>query len=312
MNDLEFLNRTFNMNAQSMEDINWEYVSMSKKLTEEIIRKYYPNITIQYLPMSVIEKVSKQFFEDFKKDINWYKVSENIVMSEKFIEKYEDVVHWYNVAIYQNMSEKFIEKYYDILPKFVTICFNELSLDFIKAHNLLNDEDVYTFHKIPEEFIVENFNKLENNTLKAIFKYQKISDELKKRITEERNIPAPSFKNWLYASTEFKKKEIEKLEMYDCYDDYFIAYKAIRKNRHSIATLKYKYEKGKTYESWCDCTPTENSFGLNVGVKFFAEMYGNMTDDEFKIIKCKVKYEDVGRIVHDGEKIRCFKFEVIN
>ena len=31
----------------------------------------------------------------------------------------------------------------------------------------------------------------------------------------------------------------------------------------------------------------------------------------FVVIKVKVNYEDVGRVVHDGGKIRCSKFTVL-
>ena len=29
------------------------------------------------------------------------------------------------------------------------------------------------------------------------------------------------------------------------------------------------------------------------------------------IVKCKISYEDIGRIVHDGDKVRCFKITVL-
>ena len=67
------------------------------------------------------------------------------------------------------------------------------------------------------------------------------------------------------------------------------------------------YEKGGTYESWCDCSDDENSFGLSVWDKPNAREYC----DEL-VVRVKVNYEDVGRVVHNGGKIRCFKIEVLD
>lgn len=98
--------------------------------------------------------------------------------------------------------------------------------------------------------------------------------------------------------------------LYECHDDYFIAYKAIRHNRYSMYNLMYKYEKGGIYESWCDCSDNQNSFGLNVGTKEHAKEYKRSRMD--LIVRCKIRYEDVGRIVHNGKKVRCFKIEILD
>ena len=77
-----------------------------------------------------------------------------------------------------------------------------------------------------------------------------------------------------------------------------------------IAFTQYQYLPGETYESNCDCTSNENSFGLNVGTYDFAKGYLNLKFDF--IIKCKVYYKDIGRIVHDGDKVRCCKITVLD
>ena len=61
------------------------------------------------------------------------------------------------------------------------------------------------------------------------------------------------------------------------------------------------------YESHCDCTNNIDSFGLSVWTEKKAKDYNNSG----LIVKVKVKYEDVGRLVHDSNKIRCFKIEVL-
>lgn len=116
-------------------------------------------------------------------------------------------------------------------------------------------------------------------------------------------------KTWLYKDTEFKKKQIVYSGLYECYDDYFIAYKAIRQDRYSYFNFQYKYEPGNIYESSCDCTNKENSFGLNAGTYKYAKNYGHTNS---LIVKCKIKYEDVGRLVYNNEKVRCFKIEILD
>jgi hypothetical protein len=63
---------------------------------------------------------------------------------------------------------------------------------------------------------------------------------------------------------------------------------------------------GETYESFCDCSKNENSFGLSVWTESEAKSYCCGL-----VIKVKVNYEDVGRVVHNGGKIRCKKFTVL-
>ena len=74
-----------------------------------------------------------------------------------------------------------------------------------------------------------------------------------------------------------------------------------------ITIFKYQYLPGNVYESHCDCTENENSFGLSVWTEEKAEY-----NDTGIIVKCKVKYEDVGRLVHNNGKIRCFKIEILD
>ncbi|MFA5600687.1 MAG: hypothetical protein WDA06_08850, partial [Phenylobacterium sp.] len=68
------------------------------------------------------------------------------------------------------------------------------------------------------------------------------------------------------------------------------------------------YEIGKTYKSHCDCNLTnENSFGLSAWTKKEALEYY----PKGKLLKVKIDIKDIGAIVHNGNKIRCFKFEVL-
>ena len=140
----------------------------------------------------------------------------------------------------------------------------------------------------------------------SISKYQHLSEEF-----------IDEFKNWLivnliadswqYKSTEEKKKAVMDTGLYECHDDYFIAYKGIRRDRYSNYNLHYQYHKGHTYETWCDCSADENSYGFSVWTENGAINYC----DEL-VVRVKVRYEDVGRVVYNGGKIRCFKMEVLD
>ena len=95
--------------------------------------------------------------------------------------------------------------------------------------------------------------------------------------------------------------------LYECHNDYFIAYKGIRVDRYSKFNFQYQYLKGHTYETWCDCSDDKFSFGFSAWTEKGARAYC----DEL-IVRVKIRYEDVGRVVHDGGKIRCFKMEILD
>ena len=114
-------------------------------------------------------------------------------------------------------------------------------------------------------------------------------------------------KNWHNKSTEEKKKAVESTGLYECHEDYFIAYKGIRRDRYSAYNFQYQYLKGHTYETWCDCSADNDSFGFSAWTEEDAREYCNEL-----IVRVKIRYEDVGRIVHDGGKIRCFKMEILD
>ena len=113
--------------------------------------------------------------------------------------------------------------------------------------------------------------------------------------------------SWHYKSVEEKKKVVIDTGLYECHEDYFIAYKGIRADRYSKFNFLYQYLKGHTYETWCDCSDDENSFGFSAWTQYDAMEYC----DEL-VVRVKVRYEDVGRVVHNGGKIRCFKMEILD
>lgn len=317
MKDYEYINSVLGTNFASDSEMekNWAYISINPKLTEELINKYHDKILMGIIDYRSLKNCSIDFFRKYKNELNWMIISLNPILSEEMIEEFKDVLYWQYIVVNTKLSDKLIE--YALTREctsYTVATYQNLSEEFIEKHSklFLNEVCVYKYHKISNEFIQKHINDFTKEICRCILIYQNISETIQKQLKKKIKGYVPRISNWIRNTSPIKKKiAIEKLGLYECYDDYFIAYKAIRTDRYSLCTLQYKYEKGKTYESWCDCTTTENSFGLNVATEEFAKEYGAHFFD-YIIVKCKVKYEDVGRIVHKGRKIRCFKLEVLD
>jgi hypothetical protein len=115
--------------------------------------------------------------------------------------------------------------------------------------------------------------------------------------------------NWLYKEFEFKKDYIINNTKYEITSDgeHIIAYKSVRNDNYSVFNFQYKYKIGETYTSHCDCTDEEDSFGLSAWTKEGALEYYN----EGKLLKVLIHIADIGRIVHDDNKIRCYKLKIL-
>ena len=163
--------------------------------------------------------------------------------------------------------------------------------------------DISINQSLSESFIREFQDKVDWYEIST---YQKLSNEFIEEFKNKLNLYEIK-DSWHYKTTEEKKQAVIATGLYECHEDYFIAYKGIRSDRYSNYNFQYKYEKDGIYESWCDCSNEEDSFGLSVWDEPNAREYC----DEL-VVKVKVNYEDVGRVVHDGGKIRCFKIEVLD
>ena len=256
--------------------VDWFWICFSQTLSEDFIREFQNKVDWIYI--SINQNLSENFINEFKSEVDWVGISINQNLSENFIKEFKSEVDWFDVSIYQKLSENFIREFQ-----------NEVYWDYISK-----------YQKLSENFIREFQNEV---SWCYICEHQKLSPEFIK----EFNLLIDD-DNWLYKDAEFKKKEVIEIGLYECYDDYFIAYKAIRSDRYSHCNFQYQYLKGGVYECHCDCTKDENSFGLSVWTKKDAKKFNNSG----LIVKIKIKYEDIGRIVHDGGKIRCFKFEVLD
>lgn len=264
---------------EELNNLDWESISKYQTLSEAFIEKFKDRIDWEYI--SYYQVLSEPFIEKFADKVNWNNISYYQALSEPFIEKFADKVNWEFISYYQTLSEQFIEKFADKVDwKYISI-FQKLSEEFIEQFRYEVDWiAISKYQKLSESFINKHKNKL-------IFNF--IED------------------SWHYKDVEFKKQKVIETKLYECYDDYFIAYKGIRRDRYSNYNSQYKYEKGGAYESWADTSSEENSFGLSVWTEEDARNYCNQL-----IIRVKVRYEDVARVTHYGGKIRCFRLEVLD
>lgn len=212
---------------------------------------------------------------------DWKSLSARKFLTEDFIREFKDEVDWDYISSYQHLSEDFIRKFKDKVNWRIISTYQRLSEDFIREFNeKVNWYCISVYQHLSQEFIEEFIDKVDMDL---------IAD------------------SWHYKSTEDKKKNVIATGLYECHDDYFIAYKGIRADRYSKLNFQYQYLKGHTYETWCDCSDNEFGFGFSAWTEDGARGYC----DEL-VVRVKVRYEDVGRVVHDGGKIRCFKLEVLD
>ena len=231
--------------------------------------------------ISQYQKLSEEFIREFEDEVNWWCISRNQKLSEDFIREFADKVNWCYISQCQKLSEDFISEFA-----------NKVDWIFISKSQ-----------KLSENFIHEFRNKV---NWVYISKYQQLSDDFMGEF-KNRLYPDLIEDNWNYKDKEFLKQQVVNTGLYECYDDYFIAYKGIRSNRYSKYNFQYQYMPGETYETWCNCSNETNSFGLSVWTEEKARNYCNQL-----VVKIKVNYEDVGRVVHEGGKIRCKKITILD
>ena len=298
---LEYINTTCNTNYKSMDDVDWFDISVNSELTEEFIREYQNEVDWYYI--SINQKLSKDFIREFSDKVDWEEISVHQQLSESFIRENKDKVKWGCISMFQKLSESFIREFQDKVNWEHISIFQKLSEPFIREFtDKVEWYFISKYQKISENFIRE-FQ--DNMVWLCISKYQTLSESFIKEFQER--LGDVKEKSWLYKDKEFLKQQVVESGLYECHDDYFIAYKGIRSNRYSALNFHYQYLTGKTYESNCDCTDKENSFGLSVWTEEKARDYCNQL-----VVKVKINYEDVGRVIHNGGKIRCRKITILD
>ena len=261
------------------DDVSWFQISMYQRLSEDFIREFADRV--DWGSISKCQHLSEDFIREFKDDVcwNWVLISQHL--SEDFIREFADRGNWVFIAKHQHLSENFIREFKDDVRWYVISMYQRLSEEFIREFKDKVDWVwISEYQHLSKEFIEEFKDKIDMDL---------IAD------------------SWHYKSVEEKKKAVMDTGLYECHEDYFIAYKGIRVDRYSKYNFQYQYLKGHTYETWCDCSAYENSFGFSAWTEKGARSYC----DEL-VVRVKVRYEDVGRVVHIGGKIRCFKIEILD
>ena len=258
--------------------INWDALSYKEMLSEAFIEKHADKVDWYYI--SAYQHLSEAFIEKYADKVNWYNISMNQKLSENFIERHADKVYWTCISEYQHLSEKFIERHINEVDWIYISIYQELSENFIKKHaDKVNWYCISKHQHLNKLFIKDYYNKIY---------FSRAAD------------------NWLNKSTAFKKRTVEATGLYECHEDFFYAYTGIRSDRYSKFNFQYQYLSGETYECFADGSYEENSFGFSVWTKEDAENYCNEL-----VVKCKIYYKDVARVVHNGGKIRCSRLTIL-
>lgn len=281
---------------------DWRTLSRHNGLTKDFIREFADSV--HWDCISIYQHLSEDFIREFKDDVDWFWISECQHLSENFIREFKDKVDWYCISRYQHIFEDFIREFEDkVYWEYISGC-QHLSETFIREFkDRICWYNISTYQQLSEAFIREFKDRVD---WIWIAKYQRLSKNFIRKFKNDiyKKLIADS---WHYKSVEEKKKAVMETGLYECHDDYFIAYKGIRTDRYSNFNFQYQYLKGHTYETWCDCSANENGFGFSAWTETKAREYC----DEL-LVRVKVRYEDVGRVVHKGGKIRCFKLEVLD
>ena len=258
---------------------SWQLLSTHEGLTEEFIREFADMFDWEYI--SKCQHLSEDFIWEFKDYVDWDYISSYQHLSEAFIREFADRVNWTYISMYQYLSEDFIREFKDNVKWGWISHYQHLSEDFIREFK----NRVWWFW---------------------ISECQRLSKEFIEEFKGELNMDLIA-DSWHHKPTEEKKRAVMNTGLYECHEDYFIAYKGIRADRYSKFNFRYQYLKGHTYKTWCDCSDDENSYGFSAWTEEEAREYC----DEL-VVRVKVRYEDVGRVVHNGGKIRCFKMEILD
>lgn len=248
--------------------------------------------------ISAILPLSEIFIEDHSDKVNWNLISWYQPLSEEFMEKHIHELNWSWICRNQNLSEVFLMRYIDKIDWAFASVYQKLSEKFMDWNSdFLRWEGIAKYQNLSEYFIEKNIDRL---NMESIGKYQFLSPEFQKKYSIKEVEP------WLYKSAKEKKEVIESTGLYECFEDYFLAYKHLRPDGFSIADFKEQYFTGDTYHAHADHTSTSSSFGLSASTKRVAQAF-----KPEKIILVKINYSDLACVTQQQDVIRCKSFTVL-
>lgn len=297
MTKLEFLNNLLNTEYKSLNDVPFGNVSWRSDIDENFIRIFKDYVYWDYL--SHVQYFSEDFIREFKDKLNLRVVTYHSKLSEDFIREFKDDLDWLGLSYKQHLSSAFIDEFKDNVKWLEIARFQTLSENDIRKHkDRINWQYVSKFQKLSEEFI----NEFKDFVYwPAIQEYQNLSEDFRKL----HNLRV-STNNWLYKDELYKKTKITQSGIYECYGNYFIAYKSIRRDRYSHFNVQHKYLKNNVYEAHADHTKRVNSFGINAWTKDLSKQYRNEL-----VVSCKIYYNDVAYFNQYTGEIRCRKIQIL-
>jgi hypothetical protein len=129
---LDYINSTCNTTYKSMEEVDWDYISVYKKLTEDFIREFKNNVDWCFI--SINQTLSEKFIREFKDNVNWEYISRHQKLSEDFIREFSDKVYWTYISKYQKLSEDFMEEFADKLNWILIPIYQNYSDEFAEKN----------------------------------------------------------------------------------------------------------------------------------------------------------------------------------
>ena len=224
------------------------------------------------------QELREYIYNNKLSEVDWAIISQCQKLSESFIHEHKDLVYWSWISRYQKLSESFIHKHTDLVDWDYISKYQKLSESFVHEHKDLVNWDYISIY----QYLSESF-----------------------RVKHHISIP---INNWRYVDPDERLKKVKETGLYEIEGDYILAFKGIRSDRYSAFNFQYQYFVGETYESHADFNiDIENSFGLSAWTLEGAQKYCNEL-----IIKVKIHKNDLAALVHNGNKIRCTKFTVLN
>ncbi len=289
--------KEYGLTSEKYSDSDTWYELSCLPLPEDFIWKYRNKVN--WYGVSRYSELSENFIKKCQDYVDWTCISRYQKLSEKFISKFRDKVNWTEITMSQYLSEKFIGKFKNYVDwMFVSGC-HCLTENFIRRYKKYVDWSVISkYQPLSEDFIREFQDKVNWNN---ISKYQTVSKEFLKEFGYE-------LRNNSDKPESYWKEQVQETGLYECYEDFFYAYKGIRSDRYSCYNFRYQYLPGKTYECFSDYSDFNRiDFGFSAGTRKWINMYL----DQQLVIKVKIKYEDVTGINSD-ESIRCKRISIIN
>lgn len=335
--DKEILNIVNQMLGRNYKELNWSHISAVETLDERFMRTFqdyldWDNISrwqklsedfmidfkdkLNWLYLQLYQDLSENFINIFRDKVDWDIISRNQILSEDFIRAYADKVNWHYISKYQHLSEPFIREFINKVKFRWISARQKLSEDFIRTYaDKVSWYYISMVQTLSEAFIKEFKDKV---NWENITRYQKLSNEFINDFSDILKANGYLWDNVItyqqsatLKTAEEKKQAVIATGLYDCYDNYFVAYKAVRSDRYPSKYFTQRYFRGDRCESFCDCVTMDESFGLSAGTENTARIYQKLIK-ESEIIRVEIYYADLGILIDNGNSLRCFSFKVID